>query len=1103
MNKIFRYFLIALFCVGFMNFVFAADIPTAVDISAQLETAKKDKTNSADSKALVQDLEDTLTLLSQIDQQKQQNDQLGTAISQAAKLMKNAQNQAAKLKNSTAQNSDFSKVSVDKLQSQLSAVQSDLQQVQTELMTINANLVTQNTAPDRAQTALMQNVRRTQEINKLLLTPMPEAQKNKLNTELELIGLQNTYNQLLLSGNAALTALYEAQQDEKQLEEQLLQAQAQRLQTAINEKLLQESKEQAVQTTAQSQKQSSENSPLAKEQEGNARLSQELVTQTATLNELSQDNLRIKNVLDNLQQTQRTIDEQISALQGSLVLSRIINKQRQSLPQDEIISGLPKRIADLRVSIFDLTELRDTVFNDDSYISNFQKNNQVTLNDKERSQLTDILQERRKLISDLITLLNSQLNLAINIELNQQQITTISDELQNKLEQQSFWVKSNEPIDLKWLQNFPRTAAWQLQFIKQKLDFHNWQDNLTSAIIQIGLLLLAAGVILRKKERIKSRLAMINGEINTLIADTQWHTPRAIFWTLILCLPSTAFFLTLFILVTYICFQDPTTAWNWGLKMAVYWLFFVFTLALLRPHGLAIRHFNMPPENAAIFRRDLKHSAWWIALFLNLSLFSDMEIGIKNDVLGQSLTVIALVILLLVTGPRFRKAMAAYQQNINDKAEQSDRFLLQFVRLTFLAAPIILIALVVTGYYYTALTLISHLILTFNVVALWVIAREVVYRSLTVGSRRLAYRRLQEKRKQQAEANSNKENEVKIDPQQDELAISQVKTQMSNIMNLLLWAGLFVLLYWVWSDLVKVAYYLEGVTLWQQSVTTDSGTVMESVTLFNLLVAIVVLLITYLLVRNIAGMLETLIFSRFNFSQGAPYTITTLMTYGIIALGAGLAFGILGISWSKLQWLFAALSVGLGFGLQEIFANFVSGIIILFERPARIGDTITIGEFSGTVSKIRIRATTLVDFERKEVIVPNKAFVTERLINWSLTNSVTRLTIAVGVAYGSDLELTKKLLLQAAAQSPLVLKDPPPVVYFLTFGASTLDHELRVHVGHINDRTVTIDFLNRRINELFAENNIDIAFNQLDVFIKNPATGDEVKIVEEKQPLIA
>ena len=140
-------------------------------------------------------------------------------------------------------------------------------------------------------------------------------------------------------------------------------------------------------------------------------------------------------------------------------------------------------------------------------------------------------------------------------------------------------------------------------------------------------------------------------------------------------------------------------------------------------------------------------------------------------------------------------------------------------------------------------------------------------------------------------------------------------------------------------------------------------------------------------------MLEVLLLSRLSLKQGSSYAITTLLSYVIVMIGVMITLGSLGLSWSKMQWLVAALGVGLGFGLQEIFANFISGIIILFERPVRIGDVITIGELSGTVSRIRIRATTIIDFDRKEIIIPNKAFVTERLINWSLTDTVTRVTL--------------------------------------------------------------------------------------------------------------
>ncbi|MDU5791910.1 MAG: mechanosensitive ion channel, partial [Enterobacter hormaechei] len=251
------------------------------------------------------------------------------------------------------------------------------------------------------------------------------------------------------------------------------------------------------------------------------------------------------------------------------------------------------------------------------------------------------------------------------------------------------------------------------------------------------------------------------------------------------------------------------------------------------------------------------------------------------------------------------------------------------------------------------------------------------------------------------------------------------------------------------------------------------------------------------LIRNLPGLLEVLVLSRLNLRQGASYAITTILNYVIIIVGAMTVFGSLGVSWDKLQWLAAALSVGLGFGLQEIFGNFVSGLIILFERPVRIGDTVTIGTFSGTVSKIRIRATTITDFDRKEVIIPNKAFVTERLINWSLSDTTTRVVIRLGVAYGSDLDKVKEVLLKAAADHPKVMHDPAPAVFFTTFGPSTLDHELRLYVRELRDRSYTVDELNRTIDRLCRENDINIAFNQLEVHLRNEKGDEHTEVKRE------
>ena len=1108
-KKIYRSVLFGLALLAFSQFASSAEVPVEQDIKVQLEALKNDKENEQTNKPIIANLEGALTILADTEEQKNTNAKLKKQIATAADGIKSSQANIEKLKAQSAvkKNDNLEKFTSAELQTKLTTTQQKIQQMQTELADLNGSLSAQKSAPERAQAGLTENLNRIQQINaELAKSATIPSLRMKYNAELALIGLKDEYNRILLDGNDDLTRLYSSQVEEKNLEQQALQAQLTELQTAINEKNLQESKSQLEQAARLEEKNADINPVLKRELEFNTRISQELLTQTTQLNQLSQDSLRIKNVLDNLQQTQQNINEQISSLQGTLVLSRIINKQRQALPQDTLIKGLSKQIADLRVRIFDITEVRDRAANVESYIADLEKTEKITFSEKERSQLEKILQERSKILTDLLKQLNSQLNLLINIELNQSQVQTISDALQNKLQQQSFWVKSNNQMDLDWFKNLPSALTFQLRDIGKIFDFSNWRDNILGAGITVIFLLALTALIQRRKERIKQKLTNINNQMRTLDSDSQWHTPMAILWTLVLCLPSTLTFLSVFILVTYICFQNPTAVWPWGLKMAGYWLYFAFMLALLRPNGIACRHFKMPEKISENFRRILKPSVWVIALLLNTSIFTNLEIGIAHDVLGEMMTIFVLAITLVMIGPEFRRTIQTYQ-NTESQSLGANSYLLTLVRIILALAPIILIILIALGYYYTALVLIEHLISSYFAFTTWLIIRNLIYRGFEVSSRRLAARRLKEKREQAlAKANSVTEENSADDfttevQQNDSLAISQVKDQVLRMVDFVLWIVLFGLFYFVWSDLITVAYYLNGVTLWQQSVTTETGVVMESVTLLNALVAVIILLVTYVLVRNIGGLLEVVVFSHIKLSQGTPYTVTTLLTYIIITLGAALAFGTLGMSWSKLQWLFAALSVGLGFGMQEIFANFVSGIIILFERPVRIGDTITIGEYSGTVSKIRIRATTLVDPDKKEVIVPNKAFVTERLVNWALSNAMTRLVISVGVAYGSDVELVKRLLLQAAAENERVLKDPAPMAYFLSFGASTLDHELRVYVGQLADRISTTDELNRRINQLFAEHNIEIAFNQLDIFIKNQSTDEEIKLSSEKLAL--
>src|SRR5690606_25393540 len=250
---------------------------------------------------------------------------------------------------------------------------------------------------------------------------------------------------------------------------------------------------------------------------------------------------------------------------------------------------------------------------------------------------------------------------------------------------------------------------------------------------------------------------------------------------------------------------------------------------------------------------------------------------------------------------------------------------------------------------------------------------------------------------------------------------------------------------------------------------------LTAISLNNLLGALLIVAVTIALARNLPGLLEVLVLSKLSLAQGSAYATTTLLSYAIAGIGFVTALSTLGVSWDKLQWLVAALSVGIGFGMQAIFANFISGLILLFERPIRIGDLVTIGTVTGTVNRIRIRATHITDSDRKEVVVPNQTILTSQLINWTLTDTVTRLVLVYNVNRGADLETVRTLLLQAARENHRVLRDPAPNVQLKTYGASVLEHELKVYVRELGDRGPATDELNRRVDQLFQEHGINLA----------------------------
>jgi potassium efflux system protein len=279
----------------------------------------------------------------------------------------------------------------------------------------------------------------------------------------------------------------------------------------------------------------------------------------------------------------------------------------------------------------------------------------------------------------------------------------------------------------------------------------------------------------------------------------------------------------------------------------------------------------------------------------------------------------------------------------------------------------------------------------------------------------------------------------------------------------------------LWSEIHSAFGFLENISLWDVTSTVQGVESLEPITLGAVLIAILVLIITTQLVRNLPALLELAILQHLDLTPGTGYAITTTK-YLLMLVGGLVGFSMIGIEWSKLQWLVAALGVGLGFGLQEIFANFISGLIILFEKPIRIGDTVTIRDLTGSVTRINTRATTISDWDRKEIIVPNKAFITEQFINWSLSDSVTRVVLTVPAPVDADTDEVTKILIAAAHRCSLVIDTPAPEAFLVDLQQGIQIFELRIFAAEMGHRMPLRHEMHQLILAGFREHGIDMPF---------------------------
>lgn len=698
-----------------------------------------------------------------------------------------------------------------------------------------------------------------------------------------------------------------------------------------------------------------------------------------------------------------------------------------------------------------------------------------------RAVLTDLLLLRSQLLPRLQRQQQRVLEVLGEAERAIDRLLADSRALAALMERHLLWIPSHRPVGAGWL---TRLGEDWMDLIKPSRWTLSWQrlaERLPGK--PLWLLGLALPMLLwLSRPRIDSGLQALADRVRRVREDRFRWTTAALALTALRAAPA-----ALLLLVCGHMLQSVgdggrfTHSLGRALQtLAPYVYLSTLLIASCRQQGLAHVHLRWPRARRAAL---LALRPWLYGLMLPLlfmvalSAARDLD-AVNATLLRAGLSVAALGLAIIawwLLHPQRLLTVRGVSEDARPRLRRSLRLLLPGGLLALAILPL-------AGYVFTGGILLKVVLDTAWVLFAVALGHGLVLRWLVLGERRLF------QVQQQAVAPAGTEladaaAELPVVSQESidlKLAGSQSRTLLRAATAVLLGSGLL----WSLSDVAPAFALLDTFELWHTSETVDGSLQMRPVTLGGLIMALVALIFGVIAARNVPGLLELLLLQRFTEDASLRYAVVTVVRYAITFLVLVAVFGLLGVRWGHLQWLAAAFSVGLGFGLQEIFGNFVAGLILLFERPFRVGDVVTIGNYTGTVRRIRTRATTIVDFDNKDIVIPNKAFITERFVNWTLSDTTTRIILKVGVGYGSDPVQVRDTLLEIARAHPSVLEDPAPSALFLELGSSTLNFELRCFVREIRDRVRTSHDLHTAIIRRFRECAIEIAFPQLDVNLR-------------------
>ncbi|MGI9331814.1 MAG: mechanosensitive ion channel domain-containing protein [Gammaproteobacteria bacterium] len=835
--------------------------------------------------------------------------------------------------------------------------------------------------------------------------------------------------------------------------------------------------------------------------EVNLELSDELALIGRRIEKAHNDRIGVNERAERFKQDHENARQRLEVAGLNEALGQVLSDQRSRLPDlrhfAKIAEERKQRLAQIGLRQLQISEARVglgdikvTVRNEVAeFTGSSTSEPSAVMTAEVEAKLEAMLADRRVLYEQLAASYGAYLRALGDLDFDHRNLIDLGERYRVFLDERLLWIPSASPLNLSMLATVPEAIGWLLSPVSlidtgTMLTRIAWSDWGWTLIALVGPV-----VLFRLRRTMRQSIEAIAEQTRYIQRDSFWLTLQAIFLTL-----GIAGALPLLIgmvgwrLNAQVASTDYAQALGAGGVSTAWLLLAVLTLLVLcRRNGVAAAHFRWSESGLELLKR---HFSWFVliagpAIFINETLRAQ-----SNDSYLESLGRIAFMTSTLAMAPLTYLVLHPERGLPGRKLRfKPDSWAFRLRHVWFWSAvstPVALTGLAATGYFYTAIELEQRLIVSVEVIVAAITVNYLVLRWLHVNRRRLEYKQALERRDAARAARAHLEESAdgaQVPLDQPEVDIEAVDTQTRDLLKALVYFSVLVGLWLVWSDVLPALSFLQQVELWRYATVHEGGEVMVPVTLESLVLVVVLTALLATAAKNLPGVLEIAVLQRLPIDAGARYAFTSIARYVIVGAGVIFIFDRLGVAWGNVQWLVAALGVGLGFGLQEIFANFVSGLIILFERPIRIGDTVTVGNVSGTVTRIHIRAATIVDWDNKEIIVPNKTFITGQLINWTLSDPITRVVIPIGIAYGSDIGVAHRLISEVADNNPIVLEQPEKQLFFVGLGDSALNFELRVFVPALADRLPVTHELLIEIEKTLRENGISIPFPQRDVHV--------------------